>query len=389
MVRASALSHVASLLFLRSDFPAMRPYAEEALSIWRGLGKDGRSGLALTLYKLGDLASEEGDYEQAPVLLQEALDIYRELNDTRGIGEVLMLFGWAAMRTGHYTQAATHLEEFLALAQQAGNIRSTAFALSGLGEIAVRQGHHERAIALLEESLRLNRTIGYSWGIGTVLGSLGWVALAQHDYARMRATLGESLSIRMEIGDRGGIAWCLEKLAEAALVQGETATASARFERYQTAARVLAAAAGIRAPIKSVIDPADQPAYMCNLATLRTGLGEPAFAAAWAEGGAMALAAVVACALAEPPPAVDSRPPQNASAAEQFGGLTVRECEVAVLIAQGKSNREIAQAMTIGVKTVETYVTRILGKLSFDSRVQVATWALDKGLISASHNPNS
>jgi len=66
---------------------------------------------------------------------------------------------------------------------------------------------------------------------------------------------------------------------------------------------------------------------------------------------------------------------------EKFGGLTAREREVAVLITQGKSNREIAEAMTIGVKTVETYVTRILNKLGFDSRVQIATWAVEKGLI--------
>jgi len=65
---------------------------------------------------------------------------------------------------------------------------------------------------------------------------------------------------------------------------------------------------------------------------------------------------------------------------EKFSGLTGREREVAALIAQGKSNREIAEAMTVGVKTVETYVTRILNKLNFESRVQIATWAVDKGL---------
>jgi DNA-binding CsgD family transcriptional regulator len=65
---------------------------------------------------------------------------------------------------------------------------------------------------------------------------------------------------------------------------------------------------------------------------------------------------------------------------EKFGGLTRREREAAALIAQGKSNREIAEGMTIGVKTAETYVTRILDKLGFDSRVQIATWAVEKGL---------
>jgi DNA-binding NarL/FixJ family response regulator len=64
---------------------------------------------------------------------------------------------------------------------------------------------------------------------------------------------------------------------------------------------------------------------------------------------------------------------------EKFGGLTERERETAALIAQGKSNREIAKAMTVGVKTIETYVTRVLNKLGFDSRVQIATWMIEKG----------
>jgi DNA-binding CsgD family transcriptional regulator len=65
---------------------------------------------------------------------------------------------------------------------------------------------------------------------------------------------------------------------------------------------------------------------------------------------------------------------------ERYAGLTRREYDVAILIAQGKSNREIAQALTVGVKTVETYVTRMLSKLDFTSRVQIATWVVEKGL---------
>jgi DNA-binding CsgD family transcriptional regulator/tetratricopeptide (TPR) repeat protein len=63
-----------------------------------------------------------------------------------------------------------------------------------------------------------------------------------------------------------------------------------------------------------------------------------------------------------------------------FDGLTERERQVAALIARGCSNREIAVALTVGVKTVETYVTRILGKLGFDSRVKIALWAVGRGL---------
>jgi DNA-binding CsgD family transcriptional regulator len=72
--------------------------------------------------------------------------------------------------------------------------------------------------------------------------------------------------------------------------------------------------------------------------------------------------------------------PERQREREQFGGLTARERAVATLIAQGKSNRDIATAMTVRVKTIETYVTRILTKLGFDTRVQIAMWTIERGL---------
>ena len=65
---------------------------------------------------------------------------------------------------------------------------------------------------------------------------------------------------------------------------------------------------------------------------------------------------------------------------EAFGGLTEREREVATLIAQGKSNREIADELVVSYRTVETHVGTILSKLAFSSRAQIAVWAVEKGL---------
>jgi ATP/maltotriose-dependent transcriptional regulator MalT len=66
-----------------------------------------------------------------------------------------------------------------------------------------------------------------------------------------------------------------------------------------------------------------------------------------------------------------------------FGGLTARECEVAALVGQGKSNREIANDLVISERTVEHHVTNILSKLGLNSRAQVAVWAVEKGLADA------
>lgn len=115
---------------------------------------------------------------------------------------------------------------------------------------------------------------------------------------------------------------------------------------------------------------------------MRAQLDEASFIAAWAEGRTMTLEQAVVYALLE----TDMlSPDQNLK--EIFGGLTAREREAAALIAQGKSNREIAQEMAVRVKTVETYVTRILNKLGFESRVQIAIWAIEKGLRKPTQAP--
>ncbi len=362
ITRAWAMTLLANHMYLQSDYPAMRPVAEEALFIWRELGKQGLAGAAYTLDLLGELATEEGDYARAIALFQEALDIYKELNDERGMGQINMQFGWAAMRTGNLEQAEVYLQEFRNLAQKMADETSLAFAFSGLGEVAIRQGKYEGAVSLLEQALELNRERGDKWGTATSLGSLGWVAQRQHDFGRMKAFLDQSLSIRMEISDKGGIAWCLEKLAEAKYEQAQ----------YQDAAKIFGHAESVRTPVGSVIDPADRLEYTRIISELRTALGEDTFTALWAYGSRMILQEVIDCAMSEPT--------RNRTSKEEFGGLTTREREVAALIAQGKSNREIAKAMTVGAKTIETYVTRILNKLGFDSRVQIATWAIEKGI---------
>jgi predicted ATPase/DNA-binding CsgD family transcriptional regulator len=83
-------------------------------------------------------------------------------------------------------------------------------------------------------------------------------------------------------------------------------------------------------------------------------------------------------ALAEFPPApwVEAHPERPV----RPGGLTRREQEIAALIAQGKSNREIAGELYLGVRTVEAHITRILTRLGYSSRIEIAVWAAKEGI---------
>ena len=62
------------------------------------------------------------------------------------------------------------------------------------------------------------------------------------------------------------------------------------------------------------------------------------------------------------------------------GGLTPREVEVARLVAEGRSNRDIAETFVLSERTVESHVQHILTKLSFTSRAEIAAWAVRTGL---------
>ena len=65
-------------------------------------------------------------------------------------------------------------------------------------------------------------------------------------------------------------------------------------------------------------------------------------------------------------------------------GLTRRERDVVGLLAHGFTNRQIAAAIVVTEGTAENYVQRVLSKLGFNNRAQVAAWAVEHGLRQAS-----
>jgi DNA-binding CsgD family transcriptional regulator len=125
-----------------------------------------------------------------------------------------------------------------------------------------------------------------------------------------------------------------------------------------------------------------RPIYEEEVALVRDRLGPATFAAEWAAGRAMPREQAVAEALAflesgtPPEPALEPAPPVPASAFD----LTPREREVLALIAQGKSNQEIADTLFISPHTTKVHVRSILGKLNLDSRTAAAAFALQHGL---------
>ena len=76
-----------------------------------------------------------------------------------------------------------------------------------------------------------------------------------------------------------------------------------------------------------------------------------------------------------------ARQKPSADAAQRLQTLTDRELEVLRLVAQGKSNAEIASTMHLGESTIKTHIGHLLAKLELRDRVQLAIYAYESGLI--------
>jgi DNA-binding CsgD family transcriptional regulator len=116
------------------------------------------------------------------------------------------------------------------------------------------------------------------------------------------------------------------------------------------------------------------------LLPLRETLDTERANATWARGRALSLDDAIALAVSEQLPGTQM---SVGNKTLQASMLTAREQEVAVLLARGMSNPQIASELTISVHTAQRHVENILGKLGFTSRTQVAAWAFGHGLVKA------
>jgi DNA-binding CsgD family transcriptional regulator len=221
---------------------------------------------------------------------------------------------------------------------------------------------------MLDEALAMLRQAGDSWSLTMGFGQRAFAALAQGDLtyaARLFAEgLDAALADEMERSALGAVAG----LAGVALARGEVARA----------ARLLGAVeAGQQ---RFGVGRIAHAMHVERLTTeVRAQLTEPAFGAAWDEGRTLTFAdavtearAIAASIAAQPRPApLDTR----------GSGLTPRESDVLRLLVEGRSDREIGEALFIGTRTVQTHVGNLFAKLGVNGRAEAAAVAVRRGLV--------
>ena len=109
---------------------------------------------------------------------------------------------------------------------------------------------------------------------------------------------------------------------------------------------------------------------------VRASIGDRRFEEAFGEGAAYSVDQALATAFDEAGGTRGS--PARKMRTAIPGGLTRREWEIAQLLAEGLSNKEVAERLFISRRTAETHVEHILTKLGFRSRTQVSSWVADQ-----------
>jgi non-specific serine/threonine protein kinase len=316
---------------------------------------------ALLLEGQADFHEKLGDHERARREAAEADRILEDAGETYGRPIANGLLGDVALGEGDLELARAHYDRAGELLDATGERRGLplAFWSANVGAIALRQGRLDEAEGLLEQARAEFAAGPPVWYAGPVHTWLATIARLRGEPVLAKARLIEALAVLRRFGARVEAIDALEESALVALALGDPVGA----------ATLLGAASGLRdATGMDFVRPRELASIVDRT---RTSLPPDAFEAAWVLGRRFSLDDAFAFATEPSRPAVAAEP-----RASGFELLTRREREVAMLVADGLSNRDLAERLAISPGTARIHVERILSKLGLTSRVQIARWVL-------------
>jgi tetratricopeptide (TPR) repeat protein len=364
-----------TLIPMAMDFADARARGELAVKIAGEIGS--RSDEAYALIRMGVYLGPRGEYARALEVAQRGLAIAQDIEHRQWMTAGHCALGALYLDLLAFAEAKPHLEQALALAQQIGSRRWTRIVPGFLARVLLAQHDVAQAESLLDAAL------GPDDPTQTIGQRMVWYARAELALARNDPPLALRITDQL-LASAVGLS-SESNIPHLATLRGEALTKleqAAEAETILHGARTTALKRGLRPLLwRNAID-------LGNLYHAQRRFEEAEHAFATAEELIEEIAGTIpdtelrayflqqATALL---PHRELLSPRRA-AKRAFGGLTERESEVAVLIAQGKSNREIADSLTVTERTVETHVRNILNKLDLTSRIQIALWVITTGL---------
>jgi non-specific serine/threonine protein kinase len=316
------------------------------------------------------LATLQGDLDAARPLVDEARALADSTGDPRARRDAEGVAGMVAFSESALDKIKKHWEEPALWADDIAHPDVwSATRLAMLAGAYCLAGDLERALAYAKECTDMCLQTGERWCLSYALYVQGGCALMSGDIQRATAFVRESLQIKRGFNDTLGIAMTCDVLAGCAIFEGRADRAARLFGAANRIWRTLGA---------PMFGKGYATIHAMGVDLVRQALGDEAYEKVSAEGTRLDIPEMITYALEEEvAPGVRQRVAAGA-AHDRWEPLTKRERDIAVLVAEGHPNREIAARLVIAKRTVETHIEHILAKLDFSSRTQIAAWAAER-----------
>jgi predicted ATPase/DNA-binding CsgD family transcriptional regulator len=356
--------------FVESHFgePATVSHLNEGLSILRTRGDT--ADLAMALAVAITPYAVVGDSPASLAALSECLAVAGELGDDWLVGVALSSASFLEVRGRDWPAARLHMEQALEIFSRHSDEGSILIIYNNLGVVAREQGDDAHAVEYLQRSLTMARRLGVDDAI--TRSHLSEFALRRGDTRLSAQHIQEALRSASRSGDLRSIMISLMRSARLA----------STLEQPAVAARVLGGlyAMSEKAGPGAVPELAAEMGRVADRA--RSALGESDFASAVTHGQTTEPQALLTETLAWVTSLrFDGAPSDlDTPAWRTDPRLSAREIEVLRLIAGGKTNREIADALVISPNTVARHISNIFDKLGVANRTEAAASAHRHGL---------
>jgi DNA-binding CsgD family transcriptional regulator len=325
---------------------------------------EGRSeSLAWACFLRGFLAVLQNDPSSARPWLARAAAAAAKLGDLPLLTQAQAMGSIAAMTAGDRAAADALYEEALTAVTDANDLAATTAVLQTRALNGMFTGELDAVREATTDGVGLSREAGDLYVLEIMLMELAFAFLISGDADAAKPLYTEALQIARRIDDR--------------LVQSYLMAAfgyyAALAHHGRLAAQLLGAAESTRLGAGAAVIAPLAPLLAQTAETAIALLGQASFDAEFAAGKRMDREAAIALALGESGQAAMA---SGAPGDDALGGLARREADVARLIAEGLSNKQIGARLFISERTVDSHVRSILNKLGFNSRAQIAGWVV-------------
>jgi tetratricopeptide (TPR) repeat protein len=177
---------------------------QEALKIWRDIGQ--KRGLAFSLNEMAKAQASLGNNKDALKNYEEALQIRREIGDKHGLGDTLLDMGNFSDDRGDHDQALKTYKEALDLERDLGNESMQAICLNNIGTAYAAKGQYEDSLTYYQQALQLREKANVPQDIVEAVHNLGETYADMGQYDKAIAYYLRALDLRRSMNDQRGAA---------------------------------------------------------------------------------------------------------------------------------------------------------------------------------------